>query len=101
MFSRVNTLQTDPTRIADVARAVRELVHPGIREEPGYAGYIVLGNTETGKALGVTLWESREAREASDAKARQIRPRLEEATGGTMQSVERYEVLFYDVLAHP
>ena len=69
----------------DVARVVREVVHPGISEENGYVGYIVLGNRETGNAIGVTLWQSDEARETSDMKARQIRPRVEEATGGTMR----------------
>ena len=72
---------------------------PGIREEGGYAGYIVLGDRETGKALGVTLWESDKAREASDATAGQIRPRVEQETGGTMRAVERYDVLFFDVRA--
>jgi quinol monooxygenase YgiN len=97
MFSRVNFLETTPERMDDVARVVREVVHPGIREEPGYVGYIVLGDRATGKALGVTLWASEEEREASDAKARQIRPRVEEGTGGTMRAVERYEVLLFDV----
>ena len=97
MVSRVNFLETTPERMDDVARVVREIVHPGIREEPGYAGYIVLGDRASGKALGVTLWASAEEREASDAKARQIRPRVEEGTGGTMRAVERYEVLFFDV----
>ncbi len=96
---RVNFLETEPDRIDDVARVVREVVHPGIRGEPGYVGYIVLGDRETGRALGVTLWESGEVREASDAKARQIRPRVEHETGGTMRSVERYDVLFFDVRA--
>jgi antibiotic biosynthesis monooxygenase len=98
MFSRVNFLQTTPDRMPDVARVVRDVVHPGIRDEAGYAGYIVLGNRETGRALGVTLWESGEARETSDSKARAIRPIVERETGGTMESVERYEVLFYDVV---
>jgi quinol monooxygenase YgiN len=97
MVSRVNFLETTPERMDDVARVVREIVHPGISEEPGYVGYIVLGDRESGKALGVTLWASAEAREASDAKARQIRPRVEEGTGGTMRAVERYEVLLFDV----
>ena len=97
MVSRVNFLETEPGRINDVARVVREVVHPGISGEDGYPGYIVLGNRETGTALGVTLWSSDEARETSDSKARQIRPRVEEETGGTMRSVERYEVLFFDV----
>jgi quinol monooxygenase YgiN len=97
VVSRVNFLETEPGRIGDVARVVREVVHPGIRDESGYVGYIVLGDRETGKALGVTLWESEEARETSDVKARQIRPLVEQATGGTMRAVETYDVLFFDV----
>jgi hypothetical protein len=99
VVSRVNFLETEPDRIADVARVVREIVHPGIRDEPGYVGYIVLGDRESGRALGVTLWESEPAREASDAKARQIRPRVEQETGGSMRAVERYDVLFFDIRA--
>ena len=97
MFARVNFLQTTSERIADVAKVVRAVVHPGIRDETGYVGYVVLGDRETGKALGVTLWQSEVDRERSDEKARQIRPRVEQATGGIMDSVERYEVLFFDV----
>jgi hypothetical protein len=99
VFSRVNFLQTTPERLGDVARVVRDVVHPGISGEPGYAGYIVLGNEGTGRALGVTLWDSGGAREASDAKAKQIRPIVEHETGGTMEAVEQYEVLFFDVPA--
>ena len=47
MFSRVNVLQTAPDRIADVRRVVRDAVHPGIRGEAGYVGYIVLGDRGT------------------------------------------------------
>lgn len=97
MFSRVNFLETAPVRIDDVARVVREVVHPNISGEPGYVGYVVLGDRASGKALGVTLWESEAARAGSDVKARQIRPQVEEATGGTMRSVENYEVLFVDL----
>lgn len=97
VFARVNFLQTTSERIADVGTVVRDVVHPGIRDETGYVGYVVLGNSESGKALGVTLWQSEADRERSDEKARQIRPRVEQATGGTMQSVENYDVLFFDV----
>jgi Antibiotic biosynthesis monooxygenase len=95
--SRVNFLETAPDRIDDVARVVREIVHPGISGEPGYVGYIVLGDRDSGNALGVTLWETDEARERSDAKARTIRPRVEQDTGGTMRDVRQYDVLFFDV----
>ena len=97
MVSRVNFLETTPDRIDDVARIVREVVHPGISGEPGYVGYIVLGDRDSGSALGVTLWETDEARTSSDVKARTIRPRVEEGTGGTMSDVRQYDVLFFDV----
>ena len=58
---------------------------------------MVLADRQTGKALGVTLWESEDTRERSDDKARQIRPQVEQQTGGTMQSVETYDVVFYDM----
>ena len=45
----------------------------------------------------MTLWETEAARAHSDLKARQIRPRVEEHTGGTMRSVEEYDVLFFDI----
>jgi hypothetical protein len=100
VFSRVNVLDVSPERIGDVERVVRDVVHPAISAEPGYVGYIVLGDSRAGRALGVTLWDTERARESSDARARQIRPRVETATGGTMRSVDRYTVLFFDV-RHP
>jgi len=96
MYSRVNFLETVPDRMSDVARVVRDVVHPGIRTEAGYVGYLVLGDPKAGKALGITLWESEASREASNSKAQTIRPRVEQETGGTMRSVEAYEVLFFD-----
>jgi hypothetical protein len=97
VFSRVNFLETDPGRINDVARVVREVVHPAISAERGYVGYLVLGNRDTGEALGITLSDSEHDRETSDTKARQIRPVVEANTGGVMRAVEQYDVLFLDL----
>ena len=63
MVSRVNFLETTPDRIEDVARVVREVVHPGISGEPGYVGYIVLGDRQSGNALGHPLGNGRSAQE--------------------------------------
>ena len=99
MLSRVNFLETAPDRIDDVARVVREVVHPAISAEHGYVGYLVLGNRKTGQAIGVTIWDSGRDREASDATAGVIRPVVEAETGGVMRSVEQYDVLFVDLRA--
>jgi hypothetical protein len=50
MVSRVNFLETEPGRIDDVARVVREVVHPVISGEDGYAGYIVPRQPRNGKS---------------------------------------------------
>jgi Antibiotic biosynthesis monooxygenase len=97
VYARVNTLQAAPNRIDDVAQVVREVVFPGIRALAGFRGYMVLGSRETGKALGVTLWESEEERRLSEDRAGQIRPRVEAATGGTMEAIEGYEVLLCEL----
>jgi hypothetical protein len=96
MHSRVNTLQTSPQAVDAVENVTRTVVLPRISQLPGFRGYIVLGNRNSGKALGITLWNDHEAMEKSDEIARQIRPHVEAATEGTMQSVENFEVL----LAH-
>ena len=51
VFARVNFLQTTSERIADVATVVRDVVHPGIRDETGYVGYVVLGDGGAGVNL--------------------------------------------------
>ena len=50
----------------------------------------------SGRVIGITLWENEAARGQSDPKAAQLRPEVEQATGGAMRAVEGYEVL-YDV----
>jgi hypothetical protein len=75
---------------------VRDVVDAGLRGANGYLGYLVLGNHTSGRVIGITLWESEEARGASDSKAASLRPEVEQATGGTMRAVEGYEVI-YDV----
>ena len=96
MVSRVAFLEVPPDRIEDIQPVVRDVVDAALREEDGYAGYLVLGDRDSGRIIGITLWESEAARGQSDPKAAQLRPEVEQATGGTMRSVEGYEVL-YDV----
>lgn len=100
MHSRVNTLQTRPGAIDSVENVTRNVVLPRISELPGFRGYIVLGDRSSGKALGITLWENEEAMTKSDETARQIRPHVEAATEGRMESIENFEVLLAQ-LKHP
>ena len=96
MVSRVAFLEVPPDRIDDVQPVVRDVVDAALRDQDGYVGYLVLGDRDSGRVIGITLWESEEARGQSDPMAAQLRPEVEQATGGTMRAVEGYEVL-YDV----
>jgi hypothetical protein len=66
MYSRVTLLEIDTVRI-DLEEAVarfRDEVVPGLKEQDGYEGCVVL-TTPEGKAMLVTLWETEEAARAA------------------------------------
>jgi hypothetical protein len=44
----------------------------------------------------LALWESEEALRATDEAAARIRGGVQEATGGTIASVENYEVFIFE-----
>jgi heme-degrading monooxygenase HmoA len=94
MLARVNFFEGSTE---GAGQATREIVWPGIRELEGYRGYIVLLSPDGDRAVGITLWKSEQAEEASRHVAETIRPRLEAATGGKVVKVERYEVGVFDV----
>jgi hypothetical protein len=66
MYSRVTLLEIDTLRTTIPAAVERfeELVLPGLREQDGYEGVVVLANPD-GKALLVSVWEDEDAANAS------------------------------------
>ena len=66
MYSRVTLLEIDTLR-ADVSEAAARFeanVMPGLREQEGFVGAVVLATPE-GKGMVVTVWETEEAVAAS------------------------------------
>jgi quinol monooxygenase YgiN len=66
MYSRVTLLEIDTLRttIPAAVELFEELVLPGLREQEGYEGVVVLANPD-GKAMLVSVWEDEAAAEAS------------------------------------
>jgi heme-degrading monooxygenase HmoA len=83
MHARVTLLEIDPVRIAmdDAVEVFRGEVLPALREQPGFAGVVVL-DTDEGKGLLVSFWETAEAAEAGAS------------TGFYPEVLERYMTLF-------
>jgi hypothetical protein len=89
MYARVATFESDPSHVDDAIDMVRAQVESG--ETPvGLEGakMLMLVNRETGKGLGVTLFESEEAMRRGDEALNAMNP------GGTERrtSVEFFEV---------
>lgn len=97
MHARVTTLEGPPERIDDGIRHVRERVLPQLKQMDGFKGFIALGDRQSGKLLGVALWESEEALRATEEAVSRVRSGAAEATGGTVASVEQYEVTVFEV----
>jgi hypothetical protein len=89
VYARVATFESDPAEVDDAIEMVRGEVESGETPE-GLEGarMLMLVNRETGKGLGVTLFESEEAMRRGDAALNAMSP------GGTERrtSVEFFEV---------
>lgn len=97
MHARVTTLEGSPERFDDGTRHIRERVLPQLKQMEGFKGFIALGDRQSGKLLGVALWESEEALRATEEAVSRVRSGAAEATGGTVASVEQYEVTLFEV----
>jgi heme-degrading monooxygenase HmoA len=76
----------------DRLRVAREQFIPGAHRSGGFEGMYVLVDHESGESLSITLWESREAMQASEEHADSSRQDAALASGGSVVGVEHYEV---------
>jgi hypothetical protein len=89
MYARVATFESDPSRVDEAVEMVRGEVESNETPE-GLEGakMLMLVNRDTGKGLGITLFESEEAMRRGDEALNAMSP------GGTERrtSVEFFEV---------
>jgi heme-degrading monooxygenase HmoA len=93
MYVRVNTIEGSPDKMDDVTTHIQEQTLPQLRQMEGFEGFVALGDRQSGKVLGVAFWESEEALRATEQALSSVRSGAAEAAGGTLASVEQYEVL--------
>jgi heme-degrading monooxygenase HmoA len=98
MFARVTTFEGPREHVDDFRHAVVQHMLPALRRLEGYQGVLILADRQGGKMLGVALWESEEAMGASEDSAYWFRTYGAEAAEERVTSVERYEVVFSEVV---
>jgi heme-degrading monooxygenase HmoA len=96
MHARVTTLEVPPDRMDDATRHVQEQVLPRLSQMEGFKGFIALGSRQSGKLQGVAFWESEQALRATDEAVVPVREGAAEAAGGTVASVEEFEVSVFE-----
>lgn len=89
MYARVSRYHGDATQM----RAGFESVTEELEGLDGFAHALFLGDDEHGRAMSITLWESREALDASAERAHRMRTQATEPADATIDSVESFEVL--------
>jgi heme-degrading monooxygenase HmoA len=97
MHARVTTLEVPPDRMDDATRHVQEQVFPRLSQMEGFKGFVALGSRQSGKLQGVAFWESEEALRATDEAVVPVREGAAAAGGGTVASVEEFEVSVFEV----
>jgi hypothetical protein len=89
MYARVATFESDPAKVEDAISVVRTEVESGdTPAELEGTKMLMLVNRESGRGLGVTLFESEEAMRRGDEALNAMNPRGSERR----TSVEFYEV---------
>ena len=95
MYARVSTYRSTGER-ADEAVSAFQNALGSIRDMQGVRDAYLLVDRESGKAMTITLWESEEAVRASSEAADRVRGEAAESFGGSIESVEIYEVPMHE-----
>ena len=96
MHVRLTTIEGSPDRMDEATRHVQEQTLPQLRQMDGFKGFVALGDRQSGKLVGVVFWEDEEALRATEGVASGVRSAAAEAVGGSVASVEDYEVVVYE-----
>ncbi len=96
MHVRLTTIEGSPDRMDEATRHVQEQTLPQLRQMDGFKGLVALGDRQSGKLVSVAFWEDEEALRATEGAVSGVRSGTAEAVGGSVASVEEYEVVVYE-----
>ena len=97
MFARVSTYEGRPEQLDEMHHEGLEHVLPALEMQDGFSGGLVLADRQSGKVLAVTLWDSEQAMDATEDASHWLRIFSARSGGGTISSVQRYEVIFSSI----
>jgi len=93
MFARVRTTGGVPEKVDDGIRHFRENVVASYQNVAGFKGAYMLVNRQSGKIVGITLWDTEANMQATGRKSAQLRAAGSQVVSGTTPEPEEYEVV--------
>ncbi len=91
MFARVITAEVAADGFDTAVRVAQEQL-PVARQQPGFNGFYLLTDAQAGKAMVISLWETREDLAAVEAQAARVRSEAAPVIGMTVTDAHVYEV---------
>ncbi len=92
MFARVTITEGSPAGIDEATRFMRETVAPEAKKMQGFKGSYLLVDRQTGKQMGIALWETEADLDASVEAAKDLRAQYVQVATAQPPKVEIYEV---------
>ena len=92
MHARVTRFKSEPARIDEAIRTIKENVIPNAKKIAGFKSGYWLVDRKTGVGFSVTLFESEAALQSSEEAAKKLREQATSTGAGQITGVERYEV---------
>ena len=95
MHAQVTTIEASPARLDDAIRFFQEQVLPQLRQIEGFVQFIVLSDRQSGKLLGVVLWENEEVMHSLEEVLSRTRGGISHPPGGAVVGADTYTVSIF------
>jgi len=96
-FIRTNDLHGSPAKADATIAFARDQVLPVLKAQPGFIANLVAVNRDTGRVLASSVWETAEAREASEVAVEEVRREAARLAGASTVNVELYESAYVSI----
>jgi hypothetical protein len=97
MHAQVTTVEASPARLDDALRFFREQVLPQLRQMDGFEEFIALSDRQSGKLVGVVLWENEDLMHSIKEVLSHIRCGISHPPSGAVVGVDNYVVSIFGV----
>jgi hypothetical protein len=95
MHAEVTTIEASPARLDDAIRFFQEQVLPQLRHIDGFVQFIALSDRQSGKLLGVVLWENEEVMHSLEDVLSRTRGGISHPPGGAVVGADTYTVSIF------